>query len=656
MPRPTVLALATLAAFGGAHAQTHDGQPTLQVGAGLLGGNGADRARELDLRWQRQGDWSLSIDAGQGVRDDPREPSTGTDLTIKRTGAGISFAKILSPRLQTDLSLRSERKEGARLFGVGFSCPSPVAPGCAPTTGTEVGWGVLLLPEPIDAQHSEIEARVSYAFDRLQLSAGYHGSFYDNRLGSLTPIVPATLNNALGTPLPPSTGLAGILAQPVALSPDNQAHHVDVSGTYAFTPATRANFKLGWSEASQHQDFAAAGLTGAPPGITRLGGKVTTTLLHAGLSARPWPKVSLQGNLRWVDRDDDTPLALYNVEDASAYTNRQLSHTRWRARLQANYQFTADVRGTLGADHEAIDRGTFTPTSAVAGITALRQKTDETTLRAEVRRRMNEDFSGAASVASSRRDGSNWLRDNSGVGVTEVADESDPSAGFSTGIFMPTLADRRRDSVKINADWQPSEALQVQVSAQAGRDHYDTPSVYGLRSSRMTHADGDATYLLSDKWSLNGTVFYGTERLRQSRPAGYILSFDNTTAGIGAGFTGKPRAKLEVGGSLMFANDKSVYAQGLDAAADAGAAALLAATGGLPDIVFRQATLHLFGKADVTPGSEVRLDLVHQRSKWTDWAWSHNGVPFVYSDGSTVTHPVRRNATFVGVRYVHRWH
>jgi len=655
MPRPTLLVLAILAALDASHAHADDAHPTGSVSAGFLGGNGADRARELDLRWKRQGDWSFSADVRQGVRDDPNTPSTGVDLTIKRTGAGLSFAKVLSPRLQFDLSLRSEKKEGARLFGIGFSCPSAVAPGCRPTTGTEVGWAVLLLPEPIDATHSQVEARLSYAFDKLRLSAGYYGSFYDNHRGSLSPSVPATLNNALGDPLPPSTGLTAILGQPVALPPDNQAHHLDLSGTYALSPTTRANFKLGWSQATQNQDFAASGLTGAPAGAANLGGKVRTLLAQLGLSARPWPKLSLLANLRYEERDDDTPLALYNIEDTSSYTNREYSRTRLRAKLQANYQFTSDVRGTLGADHESIDRGVFTPTSAVAGISALRQKTDETTVRAELRRRMNEDFSASISVARSKRNGSNWLRDNSGLGVTEIADPADPATGFSTAIFMPTLADRERDSVKLLGDWQPTEKLQLQFSAQAGRDRFSAPSAYGVRSSGMNHYSLDASYALTEAWNLNAYASYGTERLRQSRPGGYILTFDNTSAGLGIGFAGKPQAKLEVGGGLSFVDDKNVYAQALDATADAGSVALLAATGGLPNIEFRQATLKLFGKYEIDARSDLWLDFVHQRSKWTDWAWSYNGVPFAYSDGSVVNQSTRRNVTFIGLRYTFRW-
>jgi MtrB/PioB family decaheme-associated outer membrane protein len=654
MFRLTLLALAVMAAFG-ARAEEADAPATLTLDAGLLGGNGTDRERELDLRWRKPADWSVSVDVGQGVRDDTREPSTGSDLTIKRTSAGVSYSKLLGPRLQLDFGLRSEKKEGARLWGIGFSCPSSAAPGCAPTTGTEVGWAVLSIPEPIDAVHSELEARMSYAFDALRLTAGYHGSLYDNRLGALLPNVPATLNNALGEPLPPSAGLAAILGQPVALPPDNQAHQLDIAGTYAITPTTRANFKVAYARASQHQDFAAAGLTGAPAGVTNLDARVNTTVALVGITARPLPRLSLSGTLRFEDRDDETPLEPYNVEGAATYTNRHLSHTKWRAKGQAHWQFTSDVRGTLGADVETIDRGTFTPTSAVAGITALRQKTDETTLRAELRRRMNEDFSGAVSVSHARRDGSNWLRDNSGLGVTEVADPDDPATGFATGIFMPTLADRQRDTVKLSGDWQPSEALQVQFSAQAGRDRYDAPSAYGLHSTGMGHLSLDAGYTLSEAWRIDGYASYGTERLRQSRPGGYVMDYDSTSTGAGLGINGTPRAKVHVGAAVSFVHDRSVYDQTLDPLADAGSAALLAATGGLPDIVFRQTAVKLFGSYEIDARSSIRFDFMHRRTTWTDWAWGFDGVPFTYSDGTTVDPSEHRNETFVGVRYAFRW-
>ena len=495
--------------------------------------------RELELAWKKPGDWKFSISYGETLREEPNRASTGADLQLKRSKVGVALLKTLGPQLQLDVSLSSENKDGLRLFGIGMNCPSAVAPGCGGTTGAQVGWAVLMLPEPVNANHSQIEARLSYTGDKLYVSAGYYGSFYQNQFGSLSPNVPGALNNAVGTPLPLAPGLQAILNQPVALPPDNQAHQIDLSGRYSFTPTTHLNFKLSHAQALQHDDFAAAGFTGAPAGVSNLGGRVDTTLAQLGLSARPWAKLTLQAKLRYEDTDDSTPIALYNVEDTATYTNRRLPGTKLRGQLQAHYQFSSDYRGTLGAEAESIDRGVFTATSAAAGITALRQKTDETTVRAELRRRMNEQLSGAISVSRSRRDGSNWLRDNSGTGVTEVPDASDPSTGFARGIFMPTLADRQRDKLRLQADWQPSDELSLQLSAQHGIDRFSTPSVYGVQTSGMDQFEFDASYALTERWSLNGNLSYGTETLRQARPDAAALAYDNTSSGFGVGITGK---------------------------------------------------------------------------------------------------------------------
>jgi Putative outer membrane beta-barrel porin, MtrB/PioB len=63
--------------------------------------------------------------------------------------------------------------------------------------------------------------------------------------------------------------------------------------------------------------------------------------------------------------------------------------------------------------------------------------------------------------------------------------------------------------------------------------------------------------------------------------------------------TGKPASKLRVGGGLTYTDDTSEYAQTPAASAPASSALLLEATGGLPDIVFRQVALKLFGTYDL---------------------------------------------------------
>lgn len=639
-------------------------------GIGVLGEN-----RELEFLWKRQGNWKFSVDYSELVRHEPYTINTGLlgagtttpqvvhlaggagsgsnlDLRTRRQGLGLGFSKWIGQAVELQASLKSENKDGARLFGRGFNCPTPIAPGCAPTTGANPGWAVLMVPEPIDSNHSQVEARLNYAGDRLRLNGGYYGSFYNNAHGAMVPSVPGSLNSPLGVLQPLNTGLQPILNQAMALPPDNQAHHFDISGAYVFTRTTRANFKLGYARATQDQGFAGAGLLDAPAAITNLDGRVDTTLAQFGITSRPMPKLSLLAEMRHEDRDDKTPIALYNVEGAASYTNRRYPYTKTRGKLQASYQFTPDYRGALGADYEAIDRGVFTPSSSVSGISALRQKTEEIGYRAELRRRMSDNVSGAISFVTSRRDGSAWLWPNTGLGLSPV----EPGAIItSAATFMPSLADRRRDKVRVFAVWQPSDALTLQAGVDSGRDRFSSPSEYGLRRTGMDTFSLDWDYTLSARWTLNGYLSRGNQTLAQARPGGYVMAFDNDSTSIAIGAVGRPTGKLEIGGTLSFFDDRNEYAQKLDPTANAGSAALLAATGGLPDIVFRTTEIRLFGRYTVSKTSSLRLDLIHHRARFNDWAYGYDGTPFLLSDNTTLTQQHRQNVTFVGLTYVHRW-
>jgi hypothetical protein len=53
--------------------------------------------------------------------------------------------------------------------------------------------------------------------------------------------------------------------------------------------------------------------------------------------------------------------------------------------------------------------------------------------------------------------------------------------------------------------------------------------------------------------------------------------------------------------------------------------------------------------------SAVRVEVGHQRSKWNDWAWNHNGTPFVFSDGTIVNRNPRQKVSFLAVTYIYRW-
>ena len=276
------------------------------------------QTRELDFAWQNQGDWKFSANYNEQVHYDPYSVNTGMlgfgsttpqvvplpggtgtgneyELKIKRTGIGLGFWKAISPTVNFEVKLKSEDRDGSVMSGIGFSCPSSVAPGCRGATGTQTGSAVLMLAEPINTNQTQIDARVNWVGEKFNLSAGYYGSFFNNSYGVLSPSVPGSLYNPVGTLLPLNTGLQAILNNPVALPPDNNAQFLDITGNYALAPTTQAKFKISYSQATQNQSFSSAGLSGAPAGVSDLGGKVSTTLALVGISARPMPKLSLAG-------------------------------------------------------------------------------------------------------------------------------------------------------------------------------------------------------------------------------------------------------------------------------------------------------------------------------------------------------------------------
>src|SRR6202171_2489289 len=383
--------------------------------------------REVRFLQQRQGDWKFYGEYSGLVRYYPRTintslqgagtttptvtllPVIGTgsnlDLKTERKAVSLGGEKWITPNLMFEATFKNEDKDGARIFGKGFGCPSGTAPPpvCTALAAGANQWALLLLPEPINSTTRQFEAKLNDIGDKFAVTAGYYGSFYNNDRGSLNPTVLGNLNNPLGHPMgadgsvPLTAGLRNILQLSMALPPDNQAHQFYLSGNYAFTPTTRATFKFAYTHATQKDDFASNGFTDGPAGVSNYGGVGNTTLAQGGLTARPMPKLSLIANLRYEDRKDESPLALYNLEGTDRFTNGTYSLKKTAAKLEGSYQLPANFRGTLGVDYEALDRGELSSPEcvdlgdgncrgdSVAGISGLRAKTYETSYRAELR-------------------------------------------------------------------------------------------------------------------------------------------------------------------------------------------------------------------------------------------------------------------------------
>ena len=665
----------------------------------LQGRNLGLDTREIRFGQQKQGDWKYSFEYDEMIRRDPRTINTslvgagstapvvsrlataggGSDvnLDLKRKNTTIALEKWLSPSLQFEASFRNEDKNGARMFGNGMACPSGSAPSPLCTTGV-TQWAQLMLPEPINSSTQQFDAKLNYASDKLMLSGGYYGSFYSNQYQSMAASINGELSNPLGNQmgLPGNgpalgAGLRGMLQNPIALPPDSQAHQFYLTGNYAFTPTTKANFKYAYTHAAQTDNFSVFG--GAPGGRSDLGAKVDTSLYQLGLTSRPISKLSLLANVRYEDRNDKTPIAYYNVEGnpaTTAFTNGNYSPKRLNGKLEGTYQLPDGYRATLGFNYESLDRGTFVSTNSVAGLSGLRQKSEETGYRMELRRSMIETLTGAIGYSSSHRSGSSWLKPLSlsctGLGGLSDAGRGvivgDPSltsvtacATFNNGIygvnsiFPSSMTDRQRDKIKMSADWAATDQLSLQFMAEWGQDNFSSPGTKGLRSSYMGFYGVDAAYALSENWKLTGYWSRGDQTMHVDHSTGYLAALRNLSDSYGFGVIGKPTSRLQVGGDLLLIDDRDEYKQRGGSTANS---TLLSRLGGLPDVTFQQFTLKLFGRYALDKTSAVRMDLIHQQTKLNEWTWGYNGTPFVYSDNSTVTLRPSQSVNYLGATYI----
>ncbi len=568
-------------------------------------------SRELRFEHTRQGNWGYFIEFNQTSRFESYTVNTGlagigtptqtiptlatprrdVDLKTTREALGLGFNKFLAAGWDVQVRFKNEEKDGARLWGQG-------------------GAPVNFLAEPINQTTRQLDVILGYAGERLQLSGGYYGTTFDNHNAALS--VP---NSTIFTLL--------------ALPPGNQSHQLHLSGGYSFTPTTRGTFKVAYAKAVQTDSFFVAPTRNAR---ADLGGAVDSTLVQMGIVARPMPKLSLLGNLRYEDRDDRTPLAFYTaVAGASTLDgfNEPRSIRTVAGKVEASYALPMNFRLTGGVDYEEKKRNTF----RVASV-SQRGRTDETSYRVEMRRSMSENITSALAYIHSDRDGSPFL--------TTVVN----SGATGSNLIAPIhLADRNRGKVRLSVNWQATDELSLQFRVDESRDSYGqrAGSILGPQKGEAKAYAVDAAYAFSDKWQGTAWVSRDDTRFEQlTRTTPWEAKLRNVGDAFGLGVRGKPYSGLETGADLSHSNISDENRQ---------QAIVGAATSVVPDFSTKLTKLSLFAKYAVKKDTALRLNYIFDRFETTDWSWSN----WTYSDGTRVLQSPLQKVHFIGVSVSHRW-
>ncbi|HTQ77154.1 MAG TPA: MtrB/PioB family decaheme-associated outer membrane protein, partial [Burkholderiales bacterium] len=405
----------------------------------LTGRNLGLDSRDLRFENERQGNWGYFIDFSETPRNDPFTVSTrltgiGTnsekilgsatpqqyELGTKRKAWTLGFDKSLTgllPGLSVRMRFRDEDKDGTRLFGEG--------------TFTNLAF----LVDPISYNTKQAEVTFNYTAAKLQLSGGYYGTWFTNKNLALS-----IQNNPAAYP-----------TQPFALPPGNQSNGLNLGGGYNFSDSLRGTFKASYSRATQNDAFVAA--TATPTLPASLNAVVDTTEIQGGLNWRATSKLTVRADYRYYNHDDKTPVYTYFPAQAASATstnvgtNEPLSYRKEKSTLEANYRLPMGFRLTGGADYESIWRNN-PPLVSVD----FRDKTYETTWRAELRRSMSDSLIGAIGLLQSSRRGSSW-NTQALAQVNGVA---------TTGVIAPlNLIDRDRDTIRLTLTWTPIDPLSL---------------------------------------------------------------------------------------------------------------------------------------------------------------------------------------------------
>ena len=610
--------------------------------------------REIKGEWLRQGDIGGSLEYSRISRDQPFIYNTGvqgigtTTLRVPTpsitpgTGANVElgtvrdrytlkFFKNFGGDLKLNVSFRNETKDGTRGWGRGGAAEFAV--------------------EPIDSTIRLLEATLNYSRDRLQLSAGYYGTSYDNA------------NSMVTTSL-----TSGASPYFLSLPLDNKSHELFLNGGYNFTPTTRGTFKASYSRVTQDEGLGNFGGTASPLAPPNLDGRLDTTLLEIGLTSRPMPKLSIVANLRYRDFADKTPVRgiVFNAANTPTVYNTPFSYTNAVGKLEATYRLPQAYSLLGGIEYNAQDR-------QVPGMGTLyvpfRASLDETTYRLQLRKSMSETVNGSLAYLHSKRDGSSYTL---------------PGDTLEDAINPLNIADRKRDKWRAMLDWSPMDKLGFQFTIEDAQDKYSgMVGPYGLQDGTARLYAVDASYQVNSAWQIHAWYTRDKTTAREitqrdgananpARDSGAVAEADKRTDlsetgdSLGLGVRGRVSGRLKVGGDVESFRSVNEYQQSLTLLDGrpryqsnfAGTLTVVPT----PNITNKLLRFKLFAEYAVQKNADVRVNLIHERWSTDDWSWmmfpASGPTPWAYgttTDGTTVTAVPKQNSTFVGIRYIYRF-
>ena len=341
---------------------------------------------------------------------------------------------------------------------------------------------------PVDYTSDDLEVALSYAGQGWQTSVRYLGSFFDNGL--------IRSDRELLTWDNPFTGVPGTEVAGQALAPDNEMHQLSLAGALRLPKRTVVSGQLAFGRLSQDEDLAPYTLNpdiaAAPLPTMSADAEAATFNLNLRAVTSPWRRLTLEGEVRFNDFDNRTPVHAYDyvVTDAVpagvAATGSAYDYQRSEIKLRGEYRAGRRSKLQLGFDGRRFER------SAQA-----RSRTNTDRLWFRVHHRLGSGADVDLDLFTEQRNGSVY------EAVPRPVREENPL------MRKYNLSDRERYGIRLKGGIYPDERWDLGWEFEYGEDDY-TETDIGLTATRYARAGLDVSWLTGNASELLGGMLQGS--------------------------------------------------------------------------------------------------------------------------------------------------
>ena len=417
------------------------------------------------------------------------------DQEVERKRFDLGFAKQFGPAWDVALDFSTEQKTGTQTLG-----------GALYVDGSN--GHAAILPKDLDATTNKLELSGGYATDQFTVNLEYLYSDYDNDNNALTWDNPYDGVFGPGIDYPGGRGS-------VAYEPDNEMQRLRGFGSYVFSPKLRFTVDGSFAKTEQDTSFLpftvnALNVTEAVP-RSNLDGEIETRTFDGRAYYRPLPRLSLEANYHFEERNNDGPRDgyLYVRGDAWApddakFTVYNTTHDRTvnRVKLKGSYRLPRATRLGLEYVYDEVERSN-----------AAVEKTEEDRYIVTLRTRIIQNLTGRLEVEYADRaaDTYQWGQSFFALLDTRLINEIPDNQRYITHpeLSQYYLANREQWQARLNLNYALNSFWNLSLDANYQDADFDK-SELGLTEQKLTHVT------LGGQWTPNAdysvSVFYSYDR------------------------------------------------------------------------------------------------------------------------------------------------